>query len=200
MALHWFRDRAQSEAVAAEITTMGRRTILLGADLDNPSVARRTVTEVRTALGSLAIVVCNAGMIQRKPLLDITDQDWDRVHAVNLHGAVAVAQEAAKHVVTAGTGGRIVVILAINPAHVNPDIAHYVASKGGIMMLGRTMALELAPHGIMVNLVAPGTIETDITPHMLADPAFRTRKLAGVPLGRAGLDHMSVLGAGDLPC
>ena len=77
-------------------------------------------------------------------------------------------------------------ISSVNQAHANPDIAHYVASKGGVMMLGRAMALELAPHGITVNLVAPGTIETDINRDMLADPEFRARKLAGVPLRRAG--------------
>jgi NAD(P)-dependent dehydrogenase (short-subunit alcohol dehydrogenase family) len=77
-------------------------------------------------------------------------------------------------------------ISSVNQAHANPDIAHYVATKGGIMMLGRAMALELASHGITVNLIAPGTIETDINRHMLADPEFRARKLAGVPMARAG--------------
>ena len=144
------------------------------------------VREAATSLGGLAITVSNAGMIQRKPLLEITDDDWDRVHAVNLRGAFAVAQESARCMIAAGAGGRIVLVSSVNQAHANPDIAHYVASKGGVMMLGRAMALELAPHGITVNLVAPGTIETDINRHMLADPAFRAQKLAGVPLRRAG--------------
>jgi NAD(P)-dependent dehydrogenase (short-subunit alcohol dehydrogenase family) len=125
-------------------------------------------------------------MIQRKPFLDITDADWDRLHAVNLRGPFAVAQEAARHMVARGQGGRIVFISSVNQAHANRDIAHYVASKGGVMMLARAMALELADHGITVNLVAPGTIETDINRHMLADPDFRRRKLEGVPLHRAG--------------
>jgi NAD(P)-dependent dehydrogenase (short-subunit alcohol dehydrogenase family) len=103
------------------------------------------------------------------------------------NGTFAVAQQAARHMVAARAGGRIVMISSVNQAHANPDIAHYVASKGGIMMLGRAMALELAEHDITVNLVAPGTIETDINRHMLADPAFRARKLAGVPLRRAGM-------------
>jgi NAD(P)-dependent dehydrogenase (short-subunit alcohol dehydrogenase family) len=83
-------------------------------------------------------------------------------------------------------GGRIIMISSVNQAHANPDIAHYVASKGGVMMLARAMALELAAHDITVNLVAPGTIETDINRHMLADPEFRARKLAPVPMRRAG--------------
>ena len=186
LALHWFRDRGACAALAAEIGEMGRRTFLFGADLGVAADARRVVQEAHAALGGLAIVVCNAGMIQRKPFLEITDADWDRLHSVNLHGPFAVAQEAARLMVAAGVGGRIVLISSVNQAHANPDIAHYVASKGGVMMLGRAMALELAPHGITVNLVAPGTIETDINREMLADPEFRARKLAGVPLRRAG--------------
>ena len=186
VALHWYRDQDRTEALAAELRRLGRRAVVLGADLGIPSAARGVVREARAALGGLGIVVCNAGTIQRKALLDITDADWDRVHGVNLHGTFAVAQEAAKTMVADGGGGRIVMISSVNQAHANPDIAHYVATKGGIMMLARAMALELAEHAITVNLVAPGTIETDINRHMLADPAFRARKLAGVPLRRAG--------------
>lgn len=186
LALHWYRDSARAEELAALVRARGRRAVLVHADLGDAEAARRTAREAREALGDLGIVVCNAGMIQRKKLLDITDADWDRVHAVNLRGTFCVAQEAAKAMVAAGAGGRIVMISSVNQAHANPDIAHYVASKGGIMMLGRAMALELAEHAITVNLVAPGTIETDINRHMLADPQFRARKLAGVPLRRAG--------------
>jgi NAD(P)-dependent dehydrogenase (short-subunit alcohol dehydrogenase family) len=186
VALHWYRDRDAAAALAAEIAALGRRSVLLGADLGDATAARLVVRDAQAALGGLALVVCNAGMVQRKPFLELTDADWDRVHAVNLHGTFAVAQEAARGMVAAGGGGRIVMISSINQAHANPDIAHYAASKGGIMMLARSMALELAVHGITVNLVAPGTIETDINRHMLADPEFRARKLAGVPLRRAG--------------
>lgn len=186
VALHWYRDRARAEQLAAEIRAAGRRAVLVHADLGDAAASRQAVHAAHAALGGLPVVVCNAGMIQRKPLLEITDADWDRVHAVNLHGTFAVAQEAARLMVQAGQGGRIVMISSVNQAHANPDIAHYVASKGGIMMLARAMALELAGHDITVNLVAPGTIETDINRQALADPAFRSRKLAGVPLRRAG--------------
>ena len=186
LALHWYRDEGRVEALAETIRGMGRRAVVLQADVGIPAAARSMVREAAASLGGLAITVSNAGMIQRKALLEITDDDWDRVHAVNLRGAFAVAQESARCMIAAGAGGRIVLVSSVNQAHANPDIAHYVASKGGVMMLGRAMALELAPHGITVNLVAPGTIETDINRHMLADPAFRAQKLAGVPLHRAG--------------
>lgn len=186
LALHWFRDQGRAEELAGRVRRLGRRAVLVQADQGDAAAARQAVRSARAALGEIGIVVCNAGMIQRKALLDITDEDWDRMHAVNLRGTFAVAQEAAKGMVAAGGGGRIVMVSSVNQAHANPDIAHYVASKGGVMMLARAMALELAEHGITVNLVAPGTIETDINRHMLADPDFRRRKLAGVPLRRAG--------------
>jgi NAD(P)-dependent dehydrogenase (short-subunit alcohol dehydrogenase family) len=186
MALHWYRQEEAAAQLATEIRALGRRAVLVEADLGDASVARGAVRQAWNELGHVGIVVCNAATIQRKPLLDITDEDWDRVHAVNLRGTFAVAQESAKLMVARACGGRIVMVSSVNQLFANRDIAHYVASKGGIMMLGRAMALELAQHAITVNLVAPGTIETDINRHMLADPVFRANKLAPVPLARAG--------------
>lgn len=186
VALHWYRDRARAEELAARIQALGRRAVVLHADMAEAGAARRVVGDAREALGGLGILVCNAARIQRKPFLEITDDDFRAMQATNLHGYFACAQDAARGMVAQGGGGRIVMISSINQAHASPDLAHYVASKGGVMMLARSMALELAPHGITVNLVAPGTIETDINRHMLADPAFRARKLAPVPLARAG--------------
>jgi len=186
VALHWYRDRGKAEDLAAEIAGMGRTTALVHADLGDPSAARAAVRDAQQALGGIGILVCNAARIQRKPFLEITDADWTAIHATNLHGYFACAQTAAQAMVQRCAGGRIIMISSINQAHASPELAHYVASKGGVMMLARSMALELAPHGITVNLVAPGTIETDINRHMLADPEYRARKLAPVPLARAG--------------
>lgn len=186
VALHWYRDEALAEDLAGRVRALGRRAVLVHADMGDPGAARAAVDRARDALGGLGILVCNAARIQRKPVLEITDADFAGVQAVNLHGYFACAQQAARHMVAAGTPGRIVMVSSINQAHANPDIAHYVATKGGVMMLARAMALELAPHGITVNLVAPGTIETDINRGMLADPEFRARKLAPVPMRRAG--------------
>ena len=186
VAVHWYRSREAAEALSRELTTLGRRVPVIGGDLGDAATARAVVRQAIDALGGIGIVVCNAGMIQRTPFLDITDAEWDRIHSVNLRGYFAVAQEAARDMVARGQGGRIVMISSTNQAHANPNIAHYVASKGGVMMLARAMALELAEHAITVNLVAPGTVETDMNRHMLTDPAFRQQKLAAVPIGRAG--------------
>ena len=186
LALHWYRSRELAEDLAAQIRTMGRKAKLVHADMGDPAAARAAVHAARDALGGLGILVCNAAKIQRRAFLEITDEDWAGIHAVNLHGYFACAQEAAKIMIDQGQPGRIVMISSVNQAHANPDIAHYVATKGGVMMLARAMALELASYDITVNLVAPGTIETDINRHMLADPDFRARKLAPVPMRRAG--------------
>lgn len=186
VALHWYRSREKAEELAATISGMGRKTVLVHADMGDAAAARAALRQARDGLGGLGILVCNAAKIQRKAFLEITDEDWASIHAVNLHGYFACAQEAAKIMIEQGQGGRIVMVSSVNQAHANPDIAHYVATKGGVMMLARAMALELAAHAITVNLVAPGTIETDINRHMLADPEFRARKLAPVPMRRAG--------------
>jgi NAD(P)-dependent dehydrogenase (short-subunit alcohol dehydrogenase family) len=187
VALHWYRSEEKAQALATTIGAMGRKAVLVHADMGDAAAARVAVRAAADALGGLGILVCNAARIQRKAFLEITDEDWATIHAVNLQGYFACGQEAARLMIGHGAGGRIVMVSSVNQAHANPDIAHYVATKGGVMMLARAMALELAEHRITVNLVAPGTIETDINRHMLADPEFRARKLAPVPLRRAGL-------------
>jgi NAD(P)-dependent dehydrogenase (short-subunit alcohol dehydrogenase family) len=120
------------------------------------------------------------------PFLDLTDAEWDRVHAVNLRGYFAVGQEAARHMVARGGGGRIIMVSSVNQVSVNRGIAHYAATKGGVMQLAKAMALELAPSGITVNLIAPGTIETDLNRTFLARPENRAAKLGVIPMDRIG--------------
>lgn len=135
LALHWYRDEGRANALAETVRGLGRRAMVLHADLGDPAAACSMVREAAASLGGLAVAVSNAGMIQRKPLMEITDADWDRVHAVNLRGAFAVAQESARCMIGSGAGGRIVLVSSVNQAHANPDIAHDAASKGGVMML-----------------------------------------------------------------
>lgn len=157
------------------------------ADLGKPEAARSMVQAAIAHLGGLDICVCCAATLARVPFLEITDHEWQRVHAVNLHGYFAVSQEAAKQMVAQHQGGRIVMVSSVNQQHPTPNLAHYVASKGGVMMLARAMALELADHAITVNLVAPGTILTDLNRQAFTDPAFERSKLKLIPLGRVGV-------------
>lgn len=186
VALHYWRDGRLAVELAAAFRASGRRAEVLEADLADPAAARALVRRAVETLGTVDILVNNAAAFSRVPFLQLTDAEWDRVHAVNLRGYFATGQEAARHMVARGQGGRIIMVSSVNQVTANRNLAHYVATKGGVMQLARAMALELAPHGITVNLIAPGTIETDLNRAFLADPAARGAKLAGIPLGRIG--------------
>ncbi len=193
VAIHHLDQAAKAAALGAEVGAMGRRTAVLAADLGDPAAARALVGEAEAALGPIGAVVTCAATLARVPFLEITDAEWDRVLDVNLRGTFAVAQEAARAMVARGKG-RIVMISSINQDHASPNLAHYVASKGGVRMLARAMALELAPHGVTVNLIAPGTVETDINRKALAEPDFRAAKTALIPMGRIA-DPADIAGA-----
>jgi NAD(P)-dependent dehydrogenase (short-subunit alcohol dehydrogenase family) len=96
--------------------------------------------------------------------------------------------------VAGGEGGRIIMVSSVNQHHPTPGLAHYVASKGGVMMLARAMALELAEHGITVNLIAPGTVRTDLNRASFDDAAFTQAKLALIPMRRIA-EPVDVAGA-----
>lgn len=169
-----------AKALAAEIDAHP-----LNADLGDPSAARGLVRDAIGLLEGLDILVACAATLGRVPFLEISDEQFARVQQVNLHGTFAVAQEAARHMAEGGSG-RIILISSVNQQHPTPNLAHYVASKGGVMMLARAMALELASTGVTVNLVAPGTILTDINRQAFADPAFEQAKLDLIPMKRVG--------------
>lgn len=186
VAVLYRRSVEGAAQVAAAITELGREAISVQADLANVTATRQTVREVIGHFGGIDILVNNAAVITRTPFLELKDEEWDQIHAVNLRGSFACAQEAARAMVSRDRGGRIIMISSVNQQIVTPDQAHYCAAKGGVMQLARAMAVELAQHGITVNLIAPGTIETDFNRHLLSDPTFRATRERPVPMGRLG--------------
>ncbi|MEL6206686.1 MAG: SDR family oxidoreductase [Pseudomonadota bacterium] len=180
VAIHHFRQPAGAAELAEGI---GGRAPVLEGDFADPDAARSVVREAAAAMDGLDILVHCAATLARVPFLEIDDAEWDRVHAVNLRGAFAVGQEAARSMVAQG-GGRIVFVSSVNQDHPTLHLAHYVASKGGVRMLARAMAMELVSEGVTVNLIAPGTVETDLNRAALADPAFRQSKLDLIPMNR----------------
>ena len=186
VAVHYYGDGGVAGELVERLRASGRRAVALPADLGEPAQARALVRGAIDELGGLDVVVCCAAVLSRIPFLDLTDAEWDRVHAVNLRGYFAVGQEAARHMVARKTGGRIIMVSSVNQVTVNRGIAHYVATKGGVMQLAKTMALELAPAGVTVNLIAPGTIETDLNRGFLAHPENRQAKLGLIPMDRIG--------------
>jgi NAD(P)-dependent dehydrogenase (short-subunit alcohol dehydrogenase family) len=180
VAIH---HRAEPEAAAALAAESGGGPVF-AADFAAPDAVRAVVREAATALGGLDAMVFCCAVLHRAPFLETADADWMRVHQVNLAAAFAAGQQAARLMLA--QGGRIVFVSSVNEFAPNAGLAAYAASKGGLRMLARVMALELAGHGITVNLVAPGTIETDFNRTALADPAWRAAKQALIPAGRIG--------------
>lgn len=179
VAMH---HRNEPDAAAALAAETGDGPVLAG-DFANVAEARRVVRDAAAALGGLDTMVFCCALLLRKPFLETTDEEWGRVHAVNLAAAFACAQEAAR-VMAAENFGRIVLVSSVNEFAPNAGLTAYAASKGGLRMLARTAALELAGQGITVNLVAPGTVKTDFNRAALADPAWRAHKQSLIPAGR----------------
>ncbi|WP_435173075.1 SDR family NAD(P)-dependent oxidoreductase [Actinacidiphila sp. bgisy145] len=161
------------------------RVAALAGDVTDADLARGLVEEAVRVFGHLDHVVCNAGIDIIKPAVDYTPEEWDRILTVNLRGAFQPAQAAARHWISAGSGGSVTMTSSIAGAVGIPTLAPYAASKGGVNQLVRTLAAEWAAHRIRVNAVAPGyvaNIMDAVTAH--DDPASDRRIRTFTPLGR----------------
>jgi glucose 1-dehydrogenase len=169
---------------AVAIVSAGGRAIAVQTDVRRRDQVEAMARAAVGAFGGIDVLVNGAGIETLVPFLDLPDEDWDRVLGVNLTGSFVCGQVVAREMVRAGRRGKIVNIASINAAIALPNQAHYVASKGGVLMLTKAMALELAPHGINVNAIGPGVVETPLTAGSLADPARRRLLMSHIPLGR----------------
>jgi glucose 1-dehydrogenase len=181
---HHGADRAND--VRVEIEQLGRRSMIAQADVGKVEDCRRLVDQTVAQLGRLDILVNNAGIEIKQPFLDVTEENYDRVMAVNLKGAFFCAQAAARQMVRQGAGGRIVNISSVHEDLAMPTNSPYCASKGGMRMMMRTICLELAPYKITVNNVGPGAIVTPINQATLQNPEALKALLAEIPLRRIG--------------
>ena len=155
-------------------------------DVSAEDDARRFVEEAEAFLGGIDVLVNNAGMAWRESFLELTVESWDRMLDVNLRGQFLVAQLVGARMVERGRGGSIVNMASTNAFEGESGYAHYNASKGGIAMLTRTMAVELGPHGIRVNALCPGKILTRLQ-REAEDAEYTARFVRDrVPLGRVG--------------
>jgi NAD(P)-dependent dehydrogenase (short-subunit alcohol dehydrogenase family) len=188
VAVTWHADEDGGRRTAEEIASRGAAAHLLHLDLTDPTTAPGVVDEAVTAMGGLDAVVLCAGTGTATPLLDVTWQEWRDVLAVDLDGAFLCLQRSARHLVDQGTGGRVVAITSVHEHAPRVGSGPYCAAKGGLGLLVKVAALELAEHGITVNAVAPGEIATPMTgqeDEQVVDGGPDTRR-PGVPLGRPG--------------
>lgn len=156
-------------------------------DVSRAADAAALVAAAAAAFGRLDIVVCNSGINLTGTILDLKEEDFDKVLSVNLKGAFLVGQAGARWMVEKGVEGSIINMSSINAIVASPHILAYAVSKGGINQLTSAMALGLAPHGIRVNGIGPGSIETDLLAKIFEnDPSVQKGMLARTPLGRLG--------------
>ena len=182
-------DRQEVDSALAGLRSSGE-VHGLACDVSLEGDAARLVQAAHQALGGIDVLVNNAGTARRDPFLAIAVADWDRIVAVNLRGMFLVAQGVSRHMVARGGGGVIINMSSTNGLAGEEDYAHYNASKGGALLLTKTMAVELGSHGIRVNALCPGYIRTPLNEALSAsiggaefETAYaRTR----IPLGRAG--------------
>lgn len=186
VAINYVGSVAAAEATLAEVTAHGVRGVILPADVGTVSEVRRLVAEAAAALGPLDILVNNAGIEKHAPFWEVSEEDYDKVIDVNLKGTFFATQAMVRHLRDAGRGGRIVNISSVHEDLPFPNFAAYCASKGGLRMLTRNLAVELGPHGIAVNNIAPGAIETPINSSLLKDEQKLSALLMQIPTGRLG--------------
>ncbi|MCW2982549.1 MAG: family oxidoreductase [Conexibacter sp.] len=184
VGLTWRSDEAGAEGTAAEIREAGRRAEVARLDLGDAARGPDVVGALADALGGVDVLVNNAGTGDATPFLEVELARWREVLEVDLTGAFCCAQEAARRMVAASRGGRIVNVTSVHEHVPLPGAAAYCAAKGGLGLLTKVMALELAPHGITVNAVAPGEIATPMTGNEDVDP--ETIERPAIPLGRPG--------------
>jgi NAD(P)-dependent dehydrogenase (short-subunit alcohol dehydrogenase family) len=170
---------------AALLQQGGAAAIALSMDVSSAEAVDAAVDEAWRRLGPVDILVNNAGIMGYRPFLRLAEADWDRTMAVNAKGVFLCSQAVARRLVAAHHSGSIINLSSITSEVAIEFQAHYAASKGAVRMLTRAMALELAPHAITVNAVAPGVVETAMTSALLADPLVAEATLPLIPLGRA---------------
>ena len=176
----------QVHACAAKVKQMGVRDVLVGGDASDEDDVVRMVGEAAEGLGGLDILVNNAGIQISRPTEELSSADFDRVIAVNLRGAFLCAREAIRQFLGEEKAGAIVNVSSVHQLIPKPGYLGYSTSKGGMMNLTRTLALEYASRGIRVNGLGPGATVTPINRAWIDDPAKRAQVEAHIPMQRAG--------------
>ncbi|WP_446209615.1 SDR family oxidoreductase [Micromonospora sp. IBSANI012] len=184
IGITWHRDRAGAQRTAGEVGALGRRCEVAELDLTRLPEAAAVVDELADLLDGIGVLVNNAGTGASVPFVDTGWEQWREVLAVDLDGPFLCSQRAARRMRAAGRGGRIVNITSVHEHAPRVGSAAYCAAKGGLGLLTRVMAQELAADGITVNAVAPGEISTPMTGQEDVDPFTEDRP--GVPVGRPG--------------
>jgi 2-hydroxycyclohexanecarboxyl-CoA dehydrogenase len=182
-------DAARCAQTVGEIRAAGGQAVALGADITDRAQVTAAVAELRQALGPITILVNNAGVPGFAPFLEMTDEAWNSVLAVNLTGMFIVTQLVLPDMIAAGWG-RIVNMSSMAAQSGPKNMAHYAASKGGVISLTKSLAVEFGPHGITVNVIPPrfitGTIMSEQSFAASKQPLAREEEAGRGPICREG--------------
>lgn len=201
VAINYRGDEEGAKATLAEVERQGRRGLLVRADVSRLEECQRLIDEAVGHFGRLDVQVNNAAVAEIHPVLEMDADTWHRILATNLDHYLYCGQIAARQMIKQGQGGRIINISSISRFMVLSGMSAYCAAKGGIYGLSRTMAIELAPHKISVNMIAPGAIETPLNIPFYTPPV-RRRYAERIPwegIGKPGwIANIAVFLASDL--
>ena len=186
IAIIYRKDQREAEEVIHEIERKNRRGMAIRADLAAVSQIERAVGETVSQLGHIDILVNNAGLEKNAPFWEVSEQDYDAVLNVNLKAVFFVTQAVVRHLKDSHRGGKVINISSVHEELTFPHFTSYCASKGGVRMITRNLAIELAPLGITVNSIAPGAIKTPINQALLDDQKKLNALLSNIPLNRMG--------------
>jgi len=186
VVVNYSRSAAEANKVVGDIVAAGGRAVAIQADIMDLAHHDRLVATALDHFGRLDILINNAGIEFREPFLSTTPHQWDQTMGVNLKGVYFLSQKAALAMVRAGNGGKIINISSCHDTVPLNLRSAYGVSKGGLAMLTKSLALELAEHKINVNAVSPGAILTQMNSASLSVPEVRARLLARIPWNRLG--------------
>jgi glucose 1-dehydrogenase len=178
--------RHDGRLVQAAIAKRNQSAIAIAANVDQRSQMENMFQQIIAQFGRLDIAVSNAGIEIKRPFIEVPDQEWNKIISLDLYGAFVVSQLAARQMIKQGQGGKLIFVSSMHEDVPFPGYTAYCVSKGGIRMLMRNLALELAPYKINTNNIAPGAIATPINEPVLQDPEARKAAVEPIPWGRFG--------------
>jgi NAD(P)-dependent dehydrogenase (short-subunit alcohol dehydrogenase family) len=176
-------DDGQLDGVAEEIRRLGRRSLAIHADTSRKIDVDHMVNKVMNEFGAIDILANCAGIGIAERLVDMKEEEWDRVIDVNLKGYYLCAQAAGARMIERKKGN-IISIASQYAFKAAPGMGVYSIAKAGVVMLTRVLARELGPYGVRANAIAPGLVRTELSRHDWADPDIRAQREAAIPLGR----------------
>lgn len=186
VTLDYFSHRDAADGIASGITSAGGKALVVQADVSQVADVQRLISQTVSAFGRLDILINNAGIEQPTPFENVTEQQWDHQVGIDLKGAFFAAQAAYKQFIAQGGGGVIINISSVHEDLPMVGNAVYCAAKGGLRMLTRTLANEVARHNVRMVNIGPGAIVTPINAATLNDPQKKAALLGEIPLNRLG--------------